>query len=247
MITLDPKTLVSLIQKNINSFKPSPHPQGTEEWLKDRAGRWTSSEIWKLFVQPRTKKDREAGIPSATAIGYIEEIFYERMALEFTPSGSSAATEWGHENEPLAAERYEYLTGNVTEEVGFIPVDIPDVGIKAGGSVDRLVSFDGILEIKCPYSDFMGKANENIANNRNHYIQMQSNLLFTGRQWSHYVVFDPRLPDDKNIIIQHVERDEEMMHQIAAQLMWAEKVMKEVLEPRFQEKLNATQEIISPF
>ena len=35
--------------------------QGSEQWLQARKGRFTSSQIYKLMTEPRTKAAREAG------------------------------------------------------------------------------------------------------------------------------------------------------------------------------------------
>ena len=46
--------------------------QGTDKWFALRLGVFTSSQIANLMTEPRSKKDKEAGLLSQTAISYIE-------------------------------------------------------------------------------------------------------------------------------------------------------------------------------
>lgn len=128
-------------------------------------------------------------------------------------------------NEPLARDRYAYLTGRWVEETGFT-----QYGDNAGGSPDGLVDFDGILEIKCPSAEYLKRALENPAHNRAYYAQIQMNLLITDRYWCDYVVFDPRMPDDIGITIQRIMADHPMMEEIRQTLNWAEKQMDKLEE-----------------
>lgn len=52
--------------------------EAEKQWHLDRSGLWTASEIWKLFVEPKTKADREAGRFSDTAETYILEKAVQR-------------------------------------------------------------------------------------------------------------------------------------------------------------------------
>lgn len=205
--------------------------QGSPEWFAARCGRFTSSEYWKLTVQPKTKKDREAGKLSATTENYLLEKLQERLTGEVKDQKEFRQAEWGHMNEPLARERYAYLTGRWVEETGFT-----QYGNNAGGSPDGLVDFDGILEIKCPSAEYLKRALENPAHNRAYYAQIQMNLLITGRDWCDYVVFDPRMPDDIGITIQRIMADHAMQEEIRTTLNWAEEQMDK-LEKDLRDKI----------
>lgn len=183
--------------------------QGTQEWKKARAGRFTSSEIWKLTVEPRSKAEKEAGILSATARGYVLEKVQERLTGEPKPGFTSVATDWGNMYEDKAIERYEEVTGNKVREVGFLTY-----AENGGASTDGLVSFDGMIEVKCPYSDYLVRILEDVIENREYYLQIQMGLLTADRDWCDYIVFDPRMPEGQDIVIQRIGRDEDAIELI---------------------------------
>ena len=67
----------------------------------------------------------------------------------------------------------------------------------------------GIIEIKCPNSKthiqtiLSGKAPSK-------YIpQMMAQMSVTGRSWCDFVSFDPRLPEDLQLFVIRVDRDDE--------------------------------------
>lgn len=206
--------------------------QGTDEWFEIRKGRFTASEMWKLTVQPRSKADREAGNLSSTAKAYVLEKVQERLSGQAKPGFTSAATEWGKQNEPLAIQRYEEITGNKVWEVGFVTY-----GDNAGASTDGLVSFDGMVEVKCPYSDYLVRVMEDVTENREYYLQIQMGLLASDRQWCDYIIFDPRMPLGQDIFIQRIGRDEEAIELIKESIEkvenWAQSCM-ENLRRRFE-------------
>jgi hypothetical protein len=171
-------------------------PQGSEKWHDVRLGRFTSSQVYCLMKDPKSKADKEAGKFSDKGRTYIMEKIAEKLTgvrIEFT----SKATEWGHEQEPVAKEWITRKWGIEIQEAGFTPYED-----HAGGSPDGLIE-DGILEIKSPY---------NTANHLEHclidcpeyfkaefpeyYFQCQANMLFTGKEKCLFVSFDPRVQDD---------------------------------------------------
>lgn len=211
--------------------------QGTNEWLQVRAGRFTASEIWKLTVQPRSKADKEAGNLSSTAKAYVLEKVQERLSGQAKPGFTSAATEWGKQNEPLAIQRYEEITGNKVWEVGFVTY-----GDNAGASTDGLVSFDGIIEVKCPYSDFMSRILEDPFENREYYLQMQMGMLCTGRKWCDYIIYDPRMPKGQDIVIQRIGADEAAFEVIKEGIQKAER-WAQVWMKKAKERFDQTQKL----
>lgn len=206
--------------------------QGTPEWFAARNGRFTSSETYKLFVKPKTVKDREAGLLSETTKGYLREKINERLTGQSSKEFTSSHTDWGHQYEPVARERYMYETGIFVEETGFI-----QYGNNAGGSPDALAGADGILEIKCPSANYVHMVFEEPVNNRNYYIQIQSNLLFTGREWCDYVIYDPRMPKGFDLYIQRILVDKPLVSEIRDKINWAEKEL-EKLEEEFKNRIT---------
>ena len=174
--------------------------QNTPEWYSVRLGRFTSSELWKLMVEPKTNADKEAGKLSETALTYIQEKAAEVMTGQARQQGYAFPLVWGIEKEPEAVEHFEKLTGLETNVVGFYPWTD-----HAGGSPDREIGDDEILEIKCPYDsskqlDYLMLTDQFdlLRNFREYYWQCQANMLFANKKVCHFVTFDPRMIDDKH-------------------------------------------------
>lgn len=191
--------------------------QRTPEWYAARRGRFTGSEVWKLMTDPRSKSEAI----SQTALTYIREKLAETIT-GITPEVSSASMQWGTDNEPLAIARYAERY-----DVNIEPADFVPWGQYGGGSPDGYADQFGILEVKCPYNSAIHL--ENMINARQHltaqqfkdnykeyYWQIQNNLMVTGRKEAHFVSFDPRFPEDKQlayIIVPAVDEDIERLQQ----------------------------------
>lgn len=178
--------------------------QGSEEWFQVRCGRVTASRIADLMAKTKT------GWGAARAT-YKAQLLTERLTGEVAPSFSNSAMQWGTETEPMARDAYQFITMDTVEQTGFaIHPDIEG----AGASPDGLVGKDGLIEIKCPNSatHIETLKSEKIADK---YIkQMQWQMACTGRQWCDFMSFDPRLPEELQVWIKRVERDDEMIAEI---------------------------------
>lgn len=193
--------------------------QGSQKWIDIRAGRFTSSEMFRLMkAGKRLMTDEEmkarpkAGVGSATKyidddsvlpedfMTYIEEKVAEVLTGQSKQEVFSHATSWGDECEPLAAEFFTKQTGLETTIVSFVPF-----GDHAGGSPDRFIGEEELIEIKCPYNSvnqvkylMLTDQWDLKRNYPNHYWQIMSNLLFTDRKVGHFVTFDPRMKEDRH-------------------------------------------------
>lgn len=177
--------------------------QGSEEWYAVRSGIATASEFSKILSA--------TGKPSTQAEGYANDIVANILAGK--PLESWEGNQWterGKELEQEAVDYYEF-TGNVeTQEVGFC---IADNGLY-GCSPDRLVSDDGLLEIKCPKGSvqlsYLLKGTLPTA-----YIpQVQGQLFVTGREWCDFLSYHPDLPK----LQIRVKRDGSYISKLSAQL-----------------------------
>jgi hypothetical protein len=89
--------------------------QRTDEWHKQRMGKFTASRFGELMTNAR-KKDEVLG---ATAVSYI----YEKAAELLTEERKEifgAALDWGTENEPVCKAYFEETTGLTIEEMPFV-------------------------------------------------------------------------------------------------------------------------------
>lgn len=169
--------------------------QGSDEWHDIRRGLFTSFNIWMLFTEPRTNADKLAGVLSQTAQTLVEEKAFE--VLEFNkPIFTTKATEWGNENEPYAAKAYQEIFDVDVQESGFWTI-----GENTGSTPDRLISDNGLLEIKNHENQlehlfnlrFIKNAEDLKKHRKEYYYQVQHQLYVTGREWCDFLSFDPRL------------------------------------------------------
>ena len=172
--------------------------QRTEEWFAARLGKVTASRVADVLAKIKTGE-------SASRKNYKMELVVQRLTNKQGESFTNAAMEWGTEQEPFARMAYEAHTGTFVKEVGFL--DHPTIE-GFGCSPDGIVG-EGLIEIKCPNT-----ANhiETVLENKvpSKYIpQMQCQMACTGAKWCDFVSFDPRLPEDLQLFVVRVERDQE--------------------------------------
>jgi predicted phage-related endonuclease len=113
--------------------------------------------------------------------------------------------EWGTATEPQARIAYELYREVFVDEIGFI--DHPTIAM-SGASPDGFVGEDGLVEIKCPESKTQMETllNQKVPNK--YQPQMQWQMACTGRKWCDFVSFDPRMPENLQIFVQRVERND---------------------------------------
>ncbi len=114
--------------------------QGTEGWFADRLGKVTASRLSDVLAKTKTGY-------SASRNNYMTQLVLETITQSRAESYTNLAMAWGTEQEPFARAAYEAKTGQMVEEVGFLPH--PTISL-AGASPDGLVGDDGMVEIKCP-------------------------------------------------------------------------------------------------
>lgn len=179
--------------------------QGTEAWHALRLGKHTASRTDDATAKTKTGW-------SASSETYATQLVVERLTRRPTTFPLTADIRHGTETEPAGRTRYELETFNMVTQVPF--VDHPTIKM-SGASPDGLVGNDGLIEIKCPstkthVSTLLG---EPIAGK---YVkQMQWQMACTRRQWCDFVSFDDRVPDEMQIFIKRVERDDKMISELS--------------------------------
>lgn len=172
--------------------------QRTEEWFAARLGKVTASRVADVLAKIKSGE-------SASRKNYKMELVVQRLTGKQGESFTNAAMEWGTEQEPFARMAYEAHTGTFVKEEGF--VDHPTIE-GFGCSPDGIVG-EGLIEIKCPNTaNHVETVLENKAPSK--YIpQMQCQMACTGAKWCDFVSFDPRVPEDLQLFVVRVERDQE--------------------------------------
>jgi len=194
--------------------------QGSQEWLAERAGKWTGSK----FVDVMAISER-TGKPLKARSDAVWQVVVERMTEQAIEGPGGFALAWGHEVEQFARDAYELETGNVVQQVGFIEhQEFPF----AGASPDGLIDDDGGLELKCP-RDSRIHLDRFLSGVPAEYIpQIQGCMWVTGRQWWHFASYDPRMPESHRLLIIKVPRDEAVIAKIQAAVLAAEAEAQEL-------------------
>jgi putative phage-type endonuclease len=173
--------------------------QQTEEWFAARLGKVTASRVADVIAKTKSGY-------STSRENYMAQLVCERLTNVKAESFTNSAMQWGTETEPLARSAYEAHRDLLVEEVGFVPHPfIKD----AGASPDGLVGDVGMLEIKCPNTatHLETLLDQKVPSKYN--TQMQWQMACTGRDWTDFVSFDPRLPTELQLFVKRVFRDGE--------------------------------------
>jgi len=190
--------------------------QRTDAWYAARVGRATASRLNDIMSRTRSGY-------GAQRKNYMAALVVEILTGNPTPYYTNAAMQWGTEMEPVARMAYILSTGNEVEETGFWVDD--EIG--AGASPDGFVGEDGLVEIKCPNTATHLETLERKEVPYQYKAQVQGQMWVTGRKWCDFVSYDPRLPENAQMIIIHVERDEDYIKNLAEEV---EQFMMEVVE-----------------
>lgn len=183
--------------------------QGTDEWLKVRAGKCTSSE-----------KGLTAGkVGFATYLIQKEaELFLE----VFEEGYVSDAMQDGTELEPIARELFAEKYLLEVEEVGFVE----RADLNAGWSPDGLIRQDGkvvsAIEVKCRKTvGHYRVLKEGL--DAPTYNQMQFAMAITGLEYMYFVGYNPDFVEDKRLHIIKIDRSKAVATSIIAALKFVKK------------------------
>ena len=183
--------------------------QGSNDWFQIRMGKVTASRVADVIAKTKTGY-------SASRENYMAQLVVERLTQTKAESYTNAAMQWGTDQEPFARAAYEAAQGVMGEEVGF--VRHPTIEW-AGASPDGLVGDDGLVEIKCPNPATMIETLLSQKVPSKYITQMQFQMACTGRKWCDYVSFDPRMPAKAQMFVRRVDRDDEYIAEIEAEIV----------------------------
>jgi putative phage-type endonuclease len=194
--------------------------QGSEEWKQARVGKFTASRMADLMA--KTKNGY-----GASRKNYLTELLVERLTGIPTEGYTNAAMQWGLDTEQEARTVYEFETGNIVQEVGFI--EHPTLTY-SGASPDGLVGEDGMVEIKCPNTATHVEAILSDIVPQKYFLQMQWQMACCNKQWCDYVSYDPRMKNQDYVLyIQRIDRDPVCISEIENELVAAETELSKLL------------------
>jgi len=201
--------------------------QGTPEWFAQRLGKVTASRVADVIAKTKTGY-------STSRDNYMAQLVCERLTGTVAESYTNAAMAHGTETEPLARAAYESKVDVLVDEVAMI--SHPTIE-NAGASPDGLVGEDGLVEIKCPNTATHIDTLLTQTVPGKYITQMQWQMATTGRKWCDFVSFDNRPPEELQIFIKRIERDDVYIKMLEEEVI---KFLKELNDKI--EKLNKLKE-----
>ena len=183
--------------------------QGSDEWFAIRIGKVTASRVADIIAKTKSGY-------STSRDNYMAQLICERLTNQKAESFTNAAMQHGTETEPLARAAYEAFKDVLVDEVGFVPH--PSIKM-AGASPDGLVNDDGLIEIKCPNTATHIDTLLSESVPTKYFTQMQFQMACTGREWCDFVSFDNRLPEELQLFVKRVPRDDVYIRLIEAEIV----------------------------
>ena len=199
--------------------------QRSSEWFKQRSGKITSSELYKIMIEERGGKDTIGEGAKTYLLTKVSESFGGQSA-----PAVGQALDWGTDLEPVAIFHYEKLTQLKVDAAPFI-----EYNEYYGGSPDGIVNTDGVIEVKCPFSSVnhfkhgMIETEDDFKNVvPNYYYQCLSNMLVSGASWCDFISYDPRVEDDYKMFIFRLHRNESEIKHIKKRIRLSIQYMNEL-------------------
>ena len=202
--------------------------QGSDAWFAARAGKLTASRVKALVAKTKSGY-------STSRANMITQLSLERMTGVCEPTYSNEAMKRGTILESEARNYYIFDRNISVSEVGMVIHPEYDF---ITCSPDGLIDDDGLVEIKCPFSMAkMVSYLEKDAHAKEYRVQLQMQLLVTGRQYVDVVGYDPRFPDGLKMAVCRVEADKEYQEELLSEMLKANTEINELIE-----KLNKMKE-----
>jgi putative phage-type endonuclease len=185
-------------------------PQGTQEWLDIRKGKFTASTFKNLFMKSST----------ATYKKEIYRVAYERITGE-SPEETyiNDAMLRGKEMESEAREWYEKKYNELVQEVGFVEKN-EWVGVSPDGIVK-----DGLIEIKCPLYNTQIEYLLDGKLPSEYKYQVHGQLWVCEKEWCDFVSYHPKL--DKLVL--RINRDEKIIKELETRINEAVEEVQEII------------------
>ena len=193
--------------------------QGSQQWLDVRKGKVSASRASHLLAKVKSGE-------AAAYRNYRAEIIIERMTGKSPDRYVTKQMEYGTETESVARTMYSLVSGTVVKKSGIYVIE----GKNACASLDGEIGDDGIVEIK----------NREISNHLEslltgnvpdeYYKQIQFQLWVTNKMWCDYVSYGDEMPENAQLFIKRIERDEEVINEIIERVEQIEDDITKLIE-----------------
>lgn len=209
-----------------------------QHWQIQRLGKFTASELWKLFQSGRGK----GGYFGKGAKTYIREKLAEILTGQITRDLTGLnSIEWGQANEHAAIKAFQeqFQIPELTYFGGGYPAFF-EYNQYSGGSPDGLTE-SHVIEVKCPYNsgihidNLIGAKQSDplswfIDNRPEYYTQIQFNMMCCNKNKGCFVSFDPRISDsDKQLAVIEIICNEPFQTEIINRIDRAVSLIKDHL------------------
>jgi len=203
---------MSLIKSQLTNLLINTNPQGSDEWKLARLGLATGSRASDILAKIKTGE-------AAKRRDYRIELVTERLTGKFNEDVYvSKEMQWGTQQEPFARMAYEEMKSCMVHECGFVSAKDKMAGCSVDGFLEDQGMF-GLYESKCPKSSTHIAYLKDRRLPPDHEPQVTHNMYITGAQFSDFVSFDPRLPENLQLFVIRVMRDESKMKAYELELM----------------------------
>jgi len=169
-------------------------------WLQKRLGRFTASEIHKIFQSGRKKGE----MFGQGAMTYIRTKAAELLTMEVKEDIDFKQGEWGKANERDAVLTMEKLLGVQGKHYGMIEPEFFSYGAFAGCSPDWESMPDG-ADVKCPYNSaehvknlMLVSADEFREERWEYYCQLQMSIIVRKWEKAYFFSYDPRMVEQQH-------------------------------------------------
>lgn len=162
------------------------HEQRSPEWFQARLGCVGGSRASDVVAEIKTgeaaaRRDLRTQLVCEILTGQSQE----------QPIIGNPDIDRGVELEPQARTVYEWRTGSIVTEVGFIRHDT----LRAGVSLDGAVGDKGFIEIKCPRpANHLATLKAGKVPSKN-MAQLLHAFFITQREWCDFISYCPALPE----------------------------------------------------
>jgi putative phage-type endonuclease len=179
--------------------------QRSDDWFESRRGLVTASKLKDIA------KRQKNGSFYATRETYKNQLIAEIITGTVVKSFTNDAMQHGIDNEAAARLAYAGVVWDDVTEAPF--VKHPRIE-RAGASPDAFVGSDGLLEIKCPTTVTHVLTLRENKMPEDHVYQVQWQMACTGRKYVDFMSYDPRLPEQYQMFLERVERDDLFISQL---------------------------------
>lgn len=196
--------------------------QGTDEWKQLKCGIISASKINEVLSKGKN------GAEATGYANYLAQLACERMTDKPCESYTNGYMQRGNEDEPAARECYSFVKGQEVTQVAFIKH--PTLWF-AGCSPDGLVGDDGLVEIKRKIPAIHQKYMLKKEVPTEYRKQCLWQLACTDRKWVDFVSYCPEMPEDMQLFIVRLERDDAAIAEMEAAVI----SFNEAVETRIKE------------